>query len=82
MKTYTIENLSTLEIVTITTADHICDMVEDTLEAQWSLRPSTGRVSWAYPFLRGEYVKFHRNNRTEFVRVWRDTEGKIWVKDI
>jgi hypothetical protein len=81
MKTYQIENLSTCEIAEVHTEDNLCSSVEEQLYILWELTPCTNRVSWAYPFLRGERVKFTYHN-CEFVWVWMDKEGKVWVKDI
>lgn len=81
MKTYKIENLSTMEIAEVHTEDNLCSSVEEQLYILWELTPCANRCSWAYPFLRGERVKFTYHN-CEFVWVWLDTEGKVWVKDI
>lgn len=81
MKTITIENLSTLEILTIRTEDHLLSAIEDAIYIQWELVPGTNRVSWAYPFLRGKKVRFTYHN-CEFSWVWMDENGKVWVKDI
>jgi hypothetical protein len=45
------------------------------------LTPCINRVSWAYPFLRGEKVQFAYNN-CEFVKVWIEKENVIYVKNI
>ena len=81
MKTITFENLSTLEIVAVQTDDHLMDAIQDTLYIQWELTPCTNRCAWAYPLLRGEPVKFTFHN-VEFVKVWIDQDGKVWIKDI
>ena len=81
MKTITIENLSTCEVLTIQTNDHLLDAIEDALYIQWELTPCTNRCSWAFPFHRGECVKFSFH-RVEFVKVWMDQDGKVWVKNI
>lgn len=79
---YTITNLSTLErIDCLHNSDrHLLDEVQEILEAQWDLVPATGRVSWAYPFLRGEVI-FFRTAKGGRVKVWQTFEG-IWVKEI
>lgn len=79
---YTITNLSTLERVDcLHNSDrHLLDEVQEILEAQWDLVPATNRLSWAYPFLRGEYVRFRTVNGGS-VKVWQTIEG-IWVKEI
>ena len=80
-KTYEIEFLNTCERLTITTAQHLLDSIEDALYIHQELTPCTNRCSWAFPFLRGEKVKFTYHN-CEFVLVWMDAQGKVWVKDI
>ena len=79
---YSITNLSTLErIDCLHDSDrHLLDEVQEILEAQWDLFPATNRVSWAYPFLRGEVVIF-RKPKGGRVKVWQTLEG-IWVKEI
>lgn len=79
---YTITNLSTLErIDCLHNSDrHLLDEVQEILEAQWDLVPATNRLSWGYPFLRGEYVYFRTVNG-DSVKVWQTIEG-IWVKEI
>ena len=79
---YTITNLSTLERIDyLHDSDrHLLDEVQEILEAQWDLVPATNRLSWAYPFLRGECVRFRTANGG-FVKVWQTIEG-IWVKEI
>ena len=81
MTTIIIENLSTMELITINTDKHFLDAIEDALYIQWELTPCAGRCSWAYPFRRGDKVKFSYHER-EFVKVWMDLDGKVWVKDI
>ena len=81
MKNITIENLSTCEILTLTTEEHLLNTIEDALYIQWELTPCTNRCSWAYPFLRGEKVRFSFH-KVEFVQVWQDKDGKVWVKNI
>ena len=78
---YEIEFLDTLEKLTNTTTDHLLDSIEDNLYIHQELTPCVNRCSWAYPFLRGEKVKFTYHN-CEFVWVWMDAQGKVWVKDI
>ena len=80
-KTYEIEFLNTLEKLTVTTEDHLLNSIEESLYIHQELTPCTNRCSWAYPFLRGEKVKFTYHN-CEFVLVWMDAQGKVWVKDI
>lgn len=79
---YIITNLSTLErIDCLHNSDrHFLDEVQEILEAQWDLVPATGRVSWAYPFLRGEVIYFQTAKGGK-VKVWQTFEG-IWVKEI
>jgi hypothetical protein len=79
---YIITNLSTLERVDCLHNNdrHILDEVQEILETQWELVPATGRVSWAYPFLRGEVIYF-QTAKGERVKVWQTFEG-IWVKEI
>lgn len=79
---YTITNLSTLEHLDCVRnfEVHFLDEVQEILEAQWDLVPATSRVSWAYPFLRGEVV-FFRTAKGGRVKVWRAFMG-IWVKEI
>lgn len=79
---YIITNLSTLErIDCLHDSDrNLLDEVQEILEDQWDLVPATNRLSWAYPFLRGEYVRFCTANGGS-VRVWQTIEG-VWVKEI
>ena len=79
---YTIINLTTLERVDCVhnSEVHFLDEVQLILEDQWDLEPARSRVSWAYPFLRGETVLFRTKNGGA-VRVWQNMEG-IWVKEI
>lgn len=81
MKTYQIENITTGEKYIAHAEGNLCSSVEEQLYILWELTPCTNRCSWAYPFLRGERVKFTYHN-CEFVWVWLDAEGKVWVKDI
>lgn len=59
----------------------LCNFVEEQLYILWELTPCLPRLSWAYPFLRGERVKF-TYHRCEYVWVWMDKEGNIFTKDI
>lgn len=79
---YSITNLSTLERIDCLhdSERHILDEVQEILELQWDLVPAAGRVSWAYPFLRGEVIYF-RTARGGKVKVWQTFEG-VWVKEI
>ena len=79
---YTITNLSTLERLDCVrnSEAHFLDEVQEALNLQWDLVPATNRLSWAYPFLRGECVRF-RTAKGGFVKVWQTIEG-IWVKEI
>lgn len=61
--------------------EHLLDKLEEVLFIMQELTPCTNRCSWAFPFLRGEKVKFTYHN-CEFVHVWMDAQGKVWVKDI
>lgn len=81
MKTFTLENLSTCEILEVPYEGALCAALEEQLYIWWELTPCTNRVTWAYPFLRGDKVKFSYHN-CEFVQVWMDKDGKIWVRDI
>ena len=87
MKTYTIKNLTTNETF-IRKLDYdgtytgpLCNFVQEQLYILWELTPVKPRLSWAYPFLRGERVKFTYHD-CEFVWVWMDKEGNILTKDI
>jgi hypothetical protein len=79
---YTITNLSTLERLDCVHDLEVpfLDELQETLSLQWDLVPATNRLSWAYPFLRGEYVRFRTVNGGS-VKVWQTIEG-IWVKEI
>ena len=83
MKLYTIINESTLERIDgcCASAEPIVAEVERVLDSMWELTPCTNRCSWAYPFLRGEKVRFtFRGVRNALV--WRDATGTIRVKEI
>lgn len=87
MKTYTFKNITNgeayiahLEYEGCYTGP-LCNFVEEQLYILWELTPCANRCSWAYPFLRGERVKFTYHN-CEFVWVWLDEQGQILVKDI
>ena len=79
---YSIINLSTLERIDCLhdSEKHLLDEVQEVLELQWDLAPATNRCSWAFPFLRGEVVRFLTADGRK-VRVWQTFEG-IWVKEI
>ena len=81
MRTYQIENLSTNERFVVHTTDDLYTSVEEQLYILWELSPYANRLSWVYPFLCGERVKFTYHN-CEYVWVWMDADGKVWVKDI
>ena len=81
MKTYQIENIATGEKYIAHAESNLCSSVEEQLYILWELTPCTNRCSWVSPFLRGERVKFTYHG-CEFVWVWLDAEGKVWVKDI
>jgi hypothetical protein len=83
MKMYTIINETTLERIDgyCASAQPIVAEVEEVLYTQWELTPCTNRCSWAYPFLRGEKVRFSFHG-TNTVLVWQDATGTIRVKDI
>ena len=81
MKNYKIKNLSTMEVAEVHTEDNLCSSVEEQLYILWELTPCTNRCSWAYPFLRGDKVKF-TYHRCEFVKVWIDKNDIVYVEDI
>ena len=85
MMLYTIINESTLERIDGTalcaTPGQFLDEVEQALYVQWELTPALPRVSWAYPFHRGEKVKFTFHG-TVTALVWQDAAGVIRVKEI
>lgn len=85
MMLFTVINESTLERVDdcalCATPGQFLDEVERVLYTQWELTPATNRVSWAYPFHRGEKVKFAFHG-TPTAFVWRDATGVVRVKDI
>lgn len=82
---FTVINESTLERVDdcalCATPGQFLDEVERVLYTQWELTPATNRVSWAYPFHRGEKVKFAFHGDVT-VFVWQDATGVVRVKDI
>lgn len=82
---FTVINETTLERIDdcalCATPGQFLDEVEEVLYTQWDLTPCVGRVSWAYPFLRGEKVRFSFHG-TNTVLVWRDAAGVIRVKEI
>lgn len=78
--TISIEFLNTCEVVTAKRDnDPVCDKVEEILYIQQELTPCTNRCSWAFPFLRGEPVRF-TYHQCEFVWVWL-MDDKIYVAD-
>ena len=87
MKTYTFKNITTNESYNCkldydgTYTGPLCNFVEEQLYILWELTPVKPRLSWAYPFLRGEYVQFTYHG-CEFVWVWMDEKGNILTKDI
>jgi hypothetical protein len=85
MMLFTVINESTLERIDdyalCATPGQFLDEVERVLYTQWELTPATNRVSWAYPFHRGEKVKFAFHG-TPTALVWRDATGVIRVKEI
>ena len=85
MMLFTVINESTLERVDdyaqCATPDQFLDEVERVLYTQWELTPALPRVSWAYPFHRGEEVKFTFHG-TPTAIVWRDAAGTVRVKEI
>lgn len=85
MMLFTVINESTLERVDdyalCVTPGQFLDEVERVLYTQWELTPAFPRVSWAYPFHRGEKVKFTFHGTTAAL-VWRDAAGVVRVKDI
>lgn len=82
---FTVINETTLERVDdyaqCATPGQFLDEVERVLYMMWELTPCVGRVSWAYPFHRGEKVKFTFHG-TPTALVWRDATGVIRVKEI
>lgn len=85
MMLITVFNDTTLERVDdyalCATPGHFLDEVERILYTQWELTPALPRASWAYPFHRGEKVKFtFHGDVTAFV--WRDATGVVRVKEI
>lgn len=85
MMLFTIINDSTLERVDgcaqCATPGQFLDAIEDALYVQWELTPAGGRLDWAYPFHRGEKVKFTFHGTTTAL-VWRDANGVVRVKEI
>lgn len=80
-KTYELTFLNTMETFTITTTDNLLDSIEDNLYIQQELTPCANRCTWESQFMQGEKVKFTYHN-CEFVHVWMDNQGKVWVKNI
>ena len=60
--------------------EHLLNKLEEVLFILQELTPCVNRVSWAYPFLRGERVRFTYHH-CEFVQVWIEND-KIYVKNI
>jgi hypothetical protein len=85
MMLFTVINDSTLERVDdyaqCTTPGQFLDEVERVLYTMWELTPTQPRVSWAYPFHRGEKVKFAFHGDVTAL-VWRDATGVVRVKEI
>jgi len=78
--TFSIEFLDTCEIVTATLgSEHLLDKVEEILYIQQELTPNANRCSWAFPFLRGEPVRF-TYHKCEYVWVWL-IGNKVYVAD-
>lgn len=61
--------------------EHFLDKLEEVLYIMQELTPCTNRCSWAFPFLRGEAVRF-TYHKCEFVTVQLMNNQKIIVKDI
>lgn len=79
-ETIIIEFLDTSEIVTATLGnEHLLDKVEEILYIQQELTPCTNRCSWAFPFLRGEPVRF-TYHKCEYVWVWLIGD-RVYVAD-
>ena len=81
MKKYTIKNITTGEAYIAHNDENLCSFVEEQLYILWELTPFANRVTWTYPFLRGEKVKF-TYHRCEFVKVWIDKTDTIYVEEI
>lgn len=83
MKLFTVINESTMERLEgfAPSSTHFLDDVEEFLYIHWELTPCQGRVSWAFPFLRGEKVRFTFHG-AETCAVWLDPQGIVRVKDI
>ena len=61
--------------------EHFLNKLEEVLFIMQELTPCINRVSWAFPFLRGEKVRFTYHN-CEFVKVWIEKDNIIYVKNI
>lgn len=81
----TIINETTLERIDdcaqCATPGHFLDEVERILYTQWELTPAKPRLGWAYPFHRGEKVRFTFHGDPTAL-VWRDASGVVRVKEI
>lgn len=79
--TFSVEFLNTCEIVTATLGnEHLLDKVEEILYIRQELTPCKNRCSWAFPFLRGEPVRF-TYHKCEYVWVWSPKPDKVYVAD-
>lgn len=78
--TFSVEFLNTCEIVTaMLDNEHLLDKVEEILYIQQELTPDANRCNWAFPFLRGEPVRF-TYHKCEYVWVWL-LNNKVYVAD-
>jgi hypothetical protein len=82
MKTvFTVKATNTNNMIIVNCgACHPLDRLEETLFTHYGIKPATNRCSWAFPFLRGEYVRFVCGDRK--FRVWAESSELVWVKEI
>ena len=81
MKSYTILNLSTMEVVEFTAMPSIwmLDLL-DALYTMWELTPHSRRSVWN--LLNGDHLIFSYHS-VEFVEVWLEPQtGRVLVRDL
>lgn len=81
MKSYTILNLTTLEVVEFKSEPHrwLAEL-EDVLYVQWELSPHRSREMWG--LLTGDHLIFSYH-QVEFVEVWLEPHtGRVLMRDL
>ena len=77
---YTIENLTTMERVEITTHKSIYSAIKSVFDEIWNLHPISNRLKWMYQLKKNRSVIFC--NRKQCFQVWIDRNLKVWAKEI